>query len=90
MVFTQLPDAEIKLIPARTQIKYCMSFNCCLTCGFAVRIVMISPRIVMISPRKSNFWDPKMGDFDRERCKTVEGFSIFSSSGHLVQWLRTV
>ena len=28
MVFTQLPDAENKLIPARTQIKYCMSFNC--------------------------------------------------------------
>ena len=30
MVFTQLPDAENKLIPAGTQIKYCMSFNCVL------------------------------------------------------------
>ena len=64
MVFTQLPDAENKLIPARTQIKYCMSFNCvAVLVVFAVRIVMISPRIVMISPMKSNFWDPKNGGF---------------------------
>ena len=64
MVFTQLPDAENKLIPASIQIKYWMSFNCvCLTCGFAMGIVMIRPRIVMISPMKSNFWDPKNGGF---------------------------
>ena len=44
---------------------------CCLTCGFPVRTVMINPM-------KSNFWNPKMGDFHGERCKTDKDFLLMA------------
>ena len=80
MVFTQLPDAENKLIPARTQIKYCMSLSVLFDLWFCCENFYDKPKNCYDKPNEIKFLGPqKWGIFIGKGVRLLNKF-VFEHS----------